>query len=39
LQRAPRWRQFPVRFDVIAIHGLPEASPDIEWIRGAFGAT
>jgi putative endonuclease len=39
LQRAPRWRRYPVRFDVIAIHGLPEGSPDIEWIRGAFSAT
>jgi putative endonuclease len=39
LQRAPRLRRFAVRFDVIAIHGLPEESPEIEWIRGAFAAT
>jgi putative endonuclease len=39
LQRAPRLRHLAVRFDVIAIHGLPAGSPEIDWIRGAFSAT
>lgn len=35
MRRHRRWRDHPVRFDVVGLHGpLPEAGMD--WIRGAF---
>ena len=36
LQRAPEWSHLPVRFDVIALSGLPLKDPDIAWIKSAF---
>jgi putative endonuclease len=36
LYALPRWRAYPVRFDVIAIEGLPDGEHTIEWIRDAF---
>jgi len=35
LHRHPRWRDAPVRFDVVAIHG-PLEEARMNWIRGAF---
>lgn len=35
LQRHPRWRHVPVRFDVVGIHG-PLYEAGMNWIRGAF---
>ncbi len=35
VRRHRRWRNHPVRFDVVGLHGpLPEA--EMDWIRGAF---
>ena len=36
LQREKRWRGFPVRFDVLAVHGLPEGVHRVEWVKDAF---
>jgi len=35
LQAHPRWRNVPVRFDVVGLHGSI-AHPEMNWIRGAF---
>lgn len=35
LQREPKWRNSPCRFDVIAMTGQPV---QLEWIRHAFGS-
>jgi putative endonuclease len=37
LQRSARWRELPVRFDVIVVHPGP-AARRIEWIQHAFQA-
>jgi len=36
LQRAPQWSHLPVRFDVIALSGLPHRQPVITWLKAAF---
>lgn len=36
LQQAPEWSHLPVRFDVIAMTGLPHQEPEIAWIKSAF---
>jgi putative endonuclease len=33
-----QWRRFAVRFDVIAVAGLPDGAHRIEWVRDAFRA-
>lgn len=38
LQRAA-WRRCAVRFDVVALDGLPDGEHRIEWIKDAFRAT
>jgi putative endonuclease len=38
LQRATQWRHLPLRFDVIAINGLPDRAPQIHWVKDAFRA-
>jgi putative endonuclease len=32
----PPWRRCPVRFDVVAVHGAPDAIHEIEWVKAAF---
>jgi putative endonuclease len=39
LRAFPRWRAYPVRFDVIAVQGLPEGDHVLEWIKDAFRVT
>jgi putative endonuclease len=36
LRRQKHWRNFPVRFDVLAIEGLPEGAHRIDWVKDAF---
>jgi putative endonuclease len=38
LQRASEWSHLPVRFDVIAVNGIPGRNPDIIWVKSAFTA-
>lgn len=38
LQRCSEWGHLPVRFDVVALSGLPDQGPQITWIRQAFTA-
>jgi len=38
-QRRPAWRARLLRFDVIAVHGRPDGTLCMEWIRDAFRAT
>jgi putative endonuclease len=35
-QRERHWRNFAMRFDVLAIDGAPEGGHRIEWIKDAF---
>jgi putative endonuclease len=35
-QRDPEWRALPIRFDVIAIQGLPDGTHTLEWVKDAF---
>jgi putative endonuclease len=35
-QRLPKWRTRVLRFDVVALQGVPNAAPEITWIRDAF---
>lgn len=37
-QRTPSWRARRMRFDVIAVQGLPDGTPQIHWIKDAFRA-
>ena len=39
LQRRAAWRVCAVRFDVVALNGLPDGEHRIEWIKHAFRAT
>jgi putative endonuclease len=39
LQREPRWRHLAIRFDVLAVEGLPDGAHRVDWIRDAFRAT
>jgi putative endonuclease len=36
LRREKLWRNFPVRFDVLAIEGLPDGVHRIDWVKDAF---
>lgn len=36
--REKNWSHVPLRFDVVAIEGLPEGAHRIEWIKDAFRA-
>jgi putative endonuclease len=38
LQRQPRWRAYLMRFDVVALEGLPAGTHHIVWIKDAFRA-
>jgi len=39
LQRRAKWRGFVIRFDVVGVHGLPDGTHCIDWIKDAFRAT
>jgi putative endonuclease len=39
LRREPRWRDLSVRFDVLAIAGLPDGAHRVDWIKDAFRVT
>ncbi|HTB88530.1 MAG TPA: YraN family protein [Steroidobacteraceae bacterium] len=36
LRREKRWRNFPMRFDVLAIEGLPQGAHRVDWVKDAF---
>jgi putative endonuclease len=36
LQAHREWRSQPLRFDVIAVEGLPDGAHQINWVRDAF---
>jgi putative endonuclease len=36
LRREKRWRNFSIRFDVLAIEGLPQGRHRIDWLKDAF---
>jgi len=36
--REKHWSHVPLRFDVVAIEGLPEGAHRVEWIKDAFRA-
>ena len=36
LRREAHWRNFPMRFDVLAIEGLPQGAHRVDWIKDAF---
>jgi len=38
LLREKHWSRVPLRFDVVAIEGLPEGAHRVEWIKDAFRA-
>jgi putative endonuclease len=38
LQRQPQWRAYMMRFDVVALEGLPAGIHHIVWIKDAFRA-
>lgn len=38
-QRQPEWRRYPLRFDVVALHGSINGVHEIQWIKDAFRAT
>jgi putative endonuclease len=35
----PRWRAYPMRFDVVAVEGLPDGEYRLHWIKDAFRAS
>ena len=39
LQRQAQWRAYVIRFDVIALEGLPDRTHRIVWVKDAFRAT
>jgi putative endonuclease len=39
LQRRAEWRGRAIRFDVVALDGLPDRAHRIDWIKHAFRAT
>jgi len=39
LRRQARWRSHVMRFDVLAVEGVPEGAHRIVWIKDAFRAT
>lgn len=36
LMHNPRWSAQPIRFDVVAIDGIDQPSPDFTWVQNAF---
>jgi putative endonuclease len=36
LRRQKHWRDFPMRFDVLAIEGLPQGAHRVDWVKDAF---
>lgn len=38
LQNKAQWRRLAVRFDVIAVEGLPDGAHRIDWVKDAFRA-
>jgi putative endonuclease len=38
LQRERQWMNLPLRFDVVAVQGLPEGPHRVEWVKDAFRA-
>ena len=38
LRAFPRWRAYPLRFDVIAVQGPPSGACGLEWVKDAFRA-
>jgi putative endonuclease len=36
LRREKHWRNFPMRFDVLAIEGLPQGAHRVDWVKDAF---
>jgi putative endonuclease len=34
----PRWRAYPMRFDVVAVQGRPDGEYRLQWIKDAFRA-
>jgi putative endonuclease len=36
LRRERQWRNLAVRFDVLAIEGLPDGAHRIDWVKDAF---
>ncbi len=39
LRRHFEWRDYPVRFDVIGLEGLPDRAHELIWVKDAFRAT
>ena len=39
LQRQVEWRRYVMRFDVLAVEGVPDGAHRIIWIKDAFRAT
>ena len=39
LQRKAAWRGHAMRFDVLAVEGMPDGSHRIVWVKDAFRAT
>ena len=38
LRAFPRWRAYPLRFDVVAVEGPPTGAYVLEWVKDAFRA-
>ena len=38
LQAFPRWRAYPLRFDVVALEGPPNGVWALQWVKDAFRA-
>jgi putative endonuclease len=36
LRREKQWKNLPMRFDVLAIEGLPDGAHRIDWVKDAF---
>lgn len=36
LRQEKQWKNFPLRFDVLAIEGLPDGAHRIDWVKDAF---
>jgi putative endonuclease len=36
LQRQVEWRDYPMRFDVLAVQGLPDGPHELVWVKDAF---
>jgi putative endonuclease len=39
LQREKQWKNLALRFDVLAIEGLPDGAHRIDWVKDAFRGT